>query len=199
MFNLLPLGGFTFLLSLALINVNSISSALDFSRLNKDNLSEIYEVSLALHSQMNIRTQGLESMDNVLVNGESDACEAALEEAAYRVNSLENIWVSYIDFWGLEEYRNPPAGKTTLLLIVMEGTGVGNIFNSPVLRRNIAARILGVCSEVGIVDFSIYQTGHSDRIGWSSNGPIVFSCLHVDDWMRRGRGLINWGQQVCGI
>jgi hypothetical protein len=194
-----PLGSCTFLLSLALINFNLIGFSSGSSRLNKNNLPESQEVSLSSYSHVNNRVTGLESMDNVLADDESNACENAVAETIFRVNILENIEIADIKIWGLEEYRNPPAGKTILFVIVMQGTGVDNMFNSPVLMRSIATSILGACNEVGIVDFSIYQTGHSDRIGWSSNGPIVFSCLNVDEWIRRGSGLINWGQQVCGI
>jgi len=197
MLKLFPLGSCTFLLSLVLTNFNFISFASGSSRLN--NLPESHAVSLSSYSHVNNRVTGLESMDTVLADDESDACENAVSETIFRVNILENIEVADIKIWGLEEYRNPPAGKTILFVIVMQGTGVDNMFNSPVLMRSIATSILGACDEVGIVDFSIYQTGHSDRIGWSSNGPIVFSCLHVEEWIRQGHGLINWGQQVCGI
>jgi len=80
-----PLGSCTFLLSLALINFNLIGFSSGSSRLNKNNLPESQEVSLSSYSHVNNRVTGLESMDNVLADDESNACENAVAETIFRV------------------------------------------------------------------------------------------------------------------
>lgn len=129
-------------------------------------------------------------------NATQSSCEGAL---AYTKNKLlgANAVVVNVDKRN-HNYTDPPENRHLAYGVWLTGAGVTNILNSPVLLRNLTAKMVKSCRSVGMVRFGLYKSDYGVTLGILSNGMIAqFKCIDAGLLLGKKLQSLPWGTEAC--